>query len=54
MEVETECHLVKLKYGRLEMADYDSSKMDNAVNDAAIELENLRENNPEGVQAIEE
>ena len=46
--------MVKLKYGREEMADFDSSKMDNAANDAAVELENLRENNPEGVQAVEE
>ena len=36
------------------MAEFDSSKMDNAANDAAVELETLRKNNSEGVQAVEE
>ncbi len=36
------------------MADLDSSKMDNAANDAALELETLREKNPEGVKTVEE
>jgi len=35
------------------MADFDSSKMDNAANDAAVELETLREKHPDGVNAIE-
>lgn len=36
------------------MADFDSSKMDNAANDAAVELETLREKHPDGVNAIED
>ena len=36
------------------MAEFDSSKMDNAANDAAIELETLKESNTEDVQAVEE
>ena len=36
------------------MAEFDSSKMDNAADEAAEELETLREHNPEGVQEVEE
>ncbi|GAI13310.1 unnamed protein product [marine sediment metagenome] len=36
------------------MADFDSSKMDNAANDAVVELETLREKHPDGVTAIED
>ncbi len=36
------------------MADFDSSKMDNAANDAAVELETLREKHSDGVEAIED
>ncbi|MFC2068647.1 hypothetical protein ACFLTP_06525 [Chloroflexota bacterium] len=36
------------------MAEFDSSKMDDAANDAATELEEIRENNPEGVKVVEE
>lgn len=36
------------------MADFDSSKMDNAANDASLELEDVRENHPDGVKAIED
>ncbi len=36
------------------MADFDPSKMDNAANDAAVELETLKENNPEGIKAVED
>ena len=36
------------------MAEFDSSKMDNAANDASLELEDIREKNPDGVKAVEE
>ncbi len=36
------------------MADFDSSKMDKAADDASGELETIREKYPEGVQAVEE
>ena len=36
------------------MADFDSSKMDNAANDASLELEDVREKHPDGVKAIED
>ncbi|MFC1945873.1 hypothetical protein ACFLW1_01595 [Chloroflexota bacterium] len=36
------------------MAEFDSSKMDQAANDALLELESIREKHPEGVKAIEE
>jgi len=36
------------------MADFDSSKMDNAANEASLELEAIREEHPEGVKAVEE
>ena len=36
------------------MADFDSSKMDNAANEASLELEAIREEYPEGVKAVEE
>lgn len=36
------------------MPDFDSSKMDHAANDAAKELESIKEEHPEGVKAVEE
>ena len=36
------------------MADFDSSKMDNAANDALTELETIREGHPDGVKAVED
>ena len=36
------------------MAEFDSSKMDNAANDASLELEDIRENHPDGVKAVED
>ena len=36
------------------MADFDSSKMDDAANEASLELEAIREEHPEGVKAVEE
>ncbi len=36
------------------MADFDSSKMDNAANEASLELEEVRGKHPDGVKAIEE
>lgn len=36
------------------MSDFDSSKMDNAANEASLELEEVREKHPDGVNAIEE
>jgi hypothetical protein len=35
------------------MADFDSSKMDNAANEASLELEEVREKYPDGVKAVE-
>ena len=39
---------------REDMADFDSSKMDDAANDASLELEKIREEHPEGVKAVED
>ena len=36
------------------MSDFDSSKMDNAANDASLELEDIREKHPDGVKANED
>ncbi len=36
------------------MAEFDSSKMDNAANDASLELEDIREKHPDGVKAVED
>ena len=36
------------------MSDFDSSKMDNAANEASLELEEVREKYPDGVKVIEE
>ena len=36
------------------MSNFDSSKMDNAANEASLELEEVREKHPDGVQVIEE
>ena len=36
------------------MAEFDSSKMDNAADDASSELEDIREKHPDGVKAVEE
>ena len=36
------------------MAEFDSSKMDKAANDASLELEEIREKHPDGVQVVEE
>lgn len=36
------------------MADFDSSKMDSAANDASTELDAIREEHPEGVKAVED
>ncbi len=36
------------------MSDFDSSKMDNAANEASLELEEVREKHPEGVKAVED
>ncbi|MFC2039483.1 hypothetical protein ACFLST_01690 [Chloroflexota bacterium] len=46
--------MVEEQNRREEMADFHSSKMDNAANDAGIELETIKESNPEGVQVVEE
>ncbi len=35
------------------MAEFDSSKMDNAANEASLELEDVREKHPDGAKAIE-
>ncbi len=36
------------------MVEFDSSKMDNAANDASLELEDIREKHPDGVKAVED
>jgi hypothetical protein len=36
------------------MPDFDSSKMDNAANEASLELEEVREKHPDGVKAVED
>ena len=36
------------------MADFDATKMDNAANEASLELEEVREKHPDGVNAVEE
>ncbi|MFC2006769.1 hypothetical protein ACFLUQ_01220 [Chloroflexota bacterium] len=36
------------------MADFDSSKMDNAATEALTELETIIEKHPDGVKAVEE
>ena len=36
------------------MSDFDSSKMDNAANEASLEVEEVREKHPDGVKAIED
>ncbi len=36
------------------MSDFDSSKMDNAANEASLELEDIREKHPDGVKVIED
>jgi len=36
------------------MAEFDSTKMDNAANDALQELEALREKYPDGIKVVEE
>ena len=36
------------------MAEFDAQKMDDAANDASLEFEKLREEHPEGVEAIQE
>jgi len=36
------------------MAEFDSSKMDNAANDASLEFEKLIEANPDGVKAVQD
>lgn len=43
-----------LEHRRKYMANFDSSKMDNAANDASSELETIREKNPDGVKAVED
>ena len=36
------------------MSGFDSSKMDDAANDALSELETIREEHPDGVKAVED
>ena len=36
------------------MAEFDSTKMDSAANEAMLELETIREKNPDGVKAVED
>ena len=36
------------------MADFDSSKMDDAANEASTELEAIKEKYPDGVKAVED
>ncbi len=36
------------------MSDFDASKMDNAANEASLELEEVREKHPDGVKAVED
>ena len=36
------------------MPNFDPEAMDNAANDASIELERIREQHPDGVKAVED
>ena len=36
------------------MSDFDSSKMDNAANEASLELEEVRDRYPDVVKAVED
>ena len=36
------------------MAEFDSTKMDDAANEAMLELETIREKNPDGVKVVED
>ncbi len=36
------------------MAEFDATKMDNAAKEADLELEKLKESNPEGVKAVQD
>ncbi len=36
------------------MADFDASKMDNAANEASLELAEVREKHQDGVKAVED
>ena len=36
------------------MPEFDAKKMNDAANDASLELENIREQHPDGVAAVEE
>lgn len=36
------------------MAEFDSEKMNNAANDASLELEKIKEKYPDGVKAVED
>ena len=36
------------------MSDFDSSKMDEAANDASSELETIKEEHADGVKAVED
>ncbi len=36
------------------MPEFDAKKMDNAANDASLELEKIKEEYPDGVKAIED
>ncbi len=36
------------------MPEFDAKKMDDAANEASLEIEKIREQYPDGVQAIEE
>ena len=36
------------------MAEFDAQKMNDAANDASLEFEKLREEHPDGVEAIQE
>jgi hypothetical protein len=36
------------------MPEFDAKKMDEAANDASLELEKIREKYPDGVEAMEE
>ena len=36
------------------MAEFDAKKMDDAANDASLELEKIKEEHPDGVKAIED
>ncbi len=36
------------------MAEFDKKKMDDAANDASIDLEKIREEYPDGVKAVED